>query len=59
MPLTTTDILPQKITSNKNTQLNLDRFRQGEFKDESTQCTLISTGLQTSSTKYISIKRSR
>ncbi|MFV9843516.1 MAG: palindromic element RPE3 domain-containing protein [Rickettsia conorii subsp. raoultii] len=27
----------------KNTQLNLDRFRQDEFKDESAQCTLIST----------------
>nr|WP_238375593.1 palindromic element RPE3 domain-containing protein [Rickettsia massiliae] len=35
-----TDIPPQKITSNKNTQLNLDRFRQDEFKDESAQCTL-------------------
>nr|WP_231288694.1 palindromic element RPE3 domain-containing protein [Rickettsia rhipicephali] len=41
MPLTTTDIPPQKITNNKNTQLNLDRFRQDEFKDESAQCTLV------------------
>ncbi|WP_236609854.1 palindromic element RPE3 domain-containing protein [Rickettsia gravesii] len=39
--LASTNILPQKITSNKNTQLNLDRFRQDEFKDESAQCTLL------------------
>nr|WP_016770448.1 palindromic element RPE3 domain-containing protein [Rickettsia sibirica] len=38
---TSTDIPPQKITSSKNTQLNLDRFRQDEFKDESAQCTLV------------------
>ncbi|AFC73493.1 palindromic element RPE3 domain-containing protein [Rickettsia montanensis] len=34
LPLTSTDIPPQKITSNKNTQLNLDRFRQDEFQEE-------------------------
>ncbi|AFC70262.1 RPE3 domain protein [Rickettsia amblyommatis str. Darkwater] len=41
LPLTSTDIPTQKITSNKNTQLNLDGFRQDEFKDESAQCTLV------------------
>ncbi|MFA1688055.1 palindromic element RPE3 domain-containing protein [Candidatus Rickettsia barbariae] len=41
LPFTSTDIPPQKITSSKNTQLNLDRFRQDEFKDESAQCTLV------------------
>ncbi|MCC8406764.1 MAG: MBL fold metallo-hydrolase [Rickettsia endosymbiont of Sceptobius lativentris] len=41
LPLTSIDIPPQKITSNKNTQLNLDCFRQDEFKDESAQRTLV------------------
>ncbi|MEG8229562.1 palindromic element RPE3 domain-containing protein [Candidatus Rickettsia tasmanensis] len=54
--LTSTDLPPQKITSSKNTQLNLDRFRQDEFQDESAQ---LVRDYKTSSTKFISIKRSR